>query len=113
MVTTIQFNFALDKGRLEVLLEADFEPDERGIFYQVKNFRLPGSSSTHILPEIKIKKKDGHWVHSDSGWRTELSEAVGKAIEEAGLAPGPTGAWEMQSLAEDDEQETDTAEGAA
>ena len=86
MVTTIQFNFALDKGRLEVLLEADVQHDDRGVFYQIKNFRMPGSSSSNILPEIKIKKIDGHWVHGDSGWKTELSEAVGKALDKAGVA---------------------------
>jgi hypothetical protein len=87
MLTTIQFNFALDKGRLEVLLEADVEHDDRGILFRVNNFHVPGKSST-ILPEIKIKKIDGHWVHGDSGWQTELSEVVGKAIEKALAACG-------------------------
>jgi|SRR6185437_8794036 len=89
MVTTIEFNFSLDKGRLEVLLEADVQLDDRGLFCRVKNFRVPGSSSLSILPEIQIKKTDGHWVHSDSGWHTELSKAVGAAIDKAGIAIVP------------------------
>lgn len=89
MVTTIQFNFSLDKGRLEVLLEADVQQDDPGVFYRVKNFRMPGSSSIRILPEIQIKKTDGHWVHSDSGWQSELSKAVGAAIEKAGVMITP------------------------
>lgn len=89
MVTTIQFNFSLDKGRLEVLLEADVRHDDPSAFYRVKNFRVPGSSSISILPEIQIKKTDGHWVHKDSGWHTELSEAVGKAIDDARMVITP------------------------
>lgn len=89
MVTTIQFNFSLDKGRLEVLLEADVQHDDLGVYYRIKNFRVPGSSSISILPEIQIKKTDGHWVHSDSGWQTELSQTVGKALDKAGSAISP------------------------
>lgn len=97
MVTTIQFNFSLDKGRLEVLLEADVQYDDLGVSYRIKNFRVPGSSSISILPEIQIKKIDGHWVHSDSGWQTELSETVGKALDKAGLATFPLDGVDRES----------------
>jgi hypothetical protein len=50
-----------------------------------KNFRIPGHATTRALPEIKIKKKDDDWVHHDSGWRTELSQAVGEALDKAGV----------------------------
>jgi hypothetical protein len=112
MHSTIQFYFALDKGRLEVLLEADVEFDERGIFYQVRNFRMPGSSSRRVLPDIEIKKRDGHWVHRDSGWHTELSNSVGKAIDEANLSASPVRPLELQRN-EDDGEVADAAEGAA
>ena len=85
MLSSIQFNFTLDKGRLEVLLEADIEPHHQDIFYLVKNFRIAGHRASGILPEIRIKKADGHWVHCDSGWRSDLSEAVGKAIEKSAV----------------------------
>lgn len=112
MQSTIQFYFALDKGRLEVLLEADVEYDGPRIFYQVKNFRMPGSSSARILPDIKIKKRDGRWVHGDSGWHTELSEAVGKAIDKIGLAAIVADVWELRADVAG-EQSADAAEGAA
>jgi hypothetical protein len=86
MCCIIQFNFAIDKGPLKVLLEADVERDDRGIYYLVKNFRIPGHTASGILPEIRIKKIDGHWVHRDSGWQTELSEVVGEAIDKAMVA---------------------------
>ena len=86
MCFTIQFNFALDKGRLKVLLEADVEHDDWQVYYLVKNFRIPGHTEAGILPEIRIKKTDGQWVHRDSGWRTDLSEAVGWAIDKVTAA---------------------------
>jgi hypothetical protein len=90
MCSTIQFNFALDEGQLTVLLEADFEHDSREICYIVKNFRLPGHTQTDILPEIRIKKVDGRWVHRDSGWQTALSQAAGQAIDKIQTSPeGP------------------------
>jgi hypothetical protein len=33
------------------------------------------------LPDISFKKTKGVWVHTDSGKSTELSLAVGKAID--------------------------------
>jgi hypothetical protein len=83
MLFTIQFNFALDKGPLKVLLAADVEQDDQGILYFVKNFRVTGHRHTGIMPEIKIKRIDGRWVHRDSGWQTELSKAAGEAIDRA------------------------------
>lgn len=89
MCSIIQFNFVLEEGRLNVLLEADVQEDVRGIF-TVNNFRIPGHKQTDILPEICIKKVDGHWVHRDSGWQTALSEAAGTAIEKTtSLSPPP------------------------
>ena len=81
MSYTIQFNFELDGGRLKVLLEADVEHDTQGIYYLVRSFRLAGQNHTGILPDIRIKKFDGRWVHRDSGWVTALSEAVGEEID--------------------------------
>ena len=98
MVATIQFNFSLDKGPLEVLLEADVQHDDMGVFYRVKNFRMPANSSISILPEIQIKKTDGRWVHSDSGWQTELSKAVGLAIDRAGIVIKPTDTVDREPL---------------
>lgn len=80
MCSTIQFTFTLDQGQLNVLLEAEIIPCPHG-FYIAKSFHVPGHRQTAILPEITIKKVDGHWVHKDSGWQTTLSEAVGQAIE--------------------------------
>ena len=85
MSPVIQFNFVLDKGRLEVFLEADIERDVRDGYFFVKNFRKPGNGHTSILPEIMITKVGDRWVHRDSGLQTELSKAVGEAIDSADL----------------------------
>lgn len=83
MLSSIQFNFALEKGRLEVLLEADIHAEDQGTCYLVTDFRIRGHAAADVLPQIRIEKKDGRWVHCDSGWRSDLSEAAGKAIDMA------------------------------
>lgn len=80
MCSTIQFNFALDDGRLDVVLEADIEQCPHDV-YVVRNFRMPGHKQSDILPEMYIKKVNGRWVHRDTGWHTALSEAAGAAID--------------------------------
>jgi hypothetical protein len=85
MSFTVQFMFVPDEGQLNVLLEADVETDAQNIHFCVRNFRVPGHVRRGILPEIFIKRSQGRWVHRDSGWQTPLSEAVGEAIEKAGV----------------------------
>jgi hypothetical protein len=98
----IRFDFMLDAARLNIILEADVQEHHSDIFYKVTNIRIPGHAGqasqahhagqtghTHsaghtsapILPEIAIRKHHGLWVHTDSGKATDLSIAIGKAID--------------------------------
>ena len=78
---TISFGFLVDAARQNMTLEADVQEHHSDIFYVVTNFRIPGHGSRPVLPEIRIRKEKGAWVHTDSGQATDLSTAVGKAIE--------------------------------
>jgi len=78
----IVFDFKIDQSRLQIQLMADAEVHHSDTYYIVKNFRLPGSPRGEILPPIQIKKAKGRWVHTDSGKSTDLSEAVGHAIDQ-------------------------------
>jgi hypothetical protein len=77
----IRFNFLADSARLNIILEADVQEHHSEVFYEVRNFRVPGHVRRIVLPEIKIRKENGQWVHTDSGQATDLSVAVGKGIE--------------------------------
>lgn len=81
---TVRFNFLVDAARLNVILEADVEEHHSDTYYVISNFRIPGHGNRPALPPIKICNKNGDWVHTDSGQTTDLSTAVGKAIEALG-----------------------------
>jgi len=79
---SIRFGFLVDATTLNITLEADVQQHHSDTFYNVSNFRIPGHALRHILPEITIRKEHGLWVHTDSGKATDLSIAVGQAIDE-------------------------------
>ena len=62
-------------------LEADVQEHHSETYYVVTNFRVPGTTRNAILPEITIQKRKDSWVHRDSGQVSELSAAVGAAID--------------------------------
>jgi hypothetical protein len=78
----ISFQFAADEGRLMVPLDADVEQHRSQLFYVVANFRPHGSTGPSVLPEVRLKKSSGRWVHVDSEKETDLSVAIGAAIDE-------------------------------
>jgi len=78
---SIAFNFRLDNSNLTIPLNADIEVHHSETFYVVKNFRTPSQEERSILPDVRIKKVNGMWVHCDSGKETTLSEEVGIAID--------------------------------
>ena len=93
----IQFNLLVEAARLNLVLEADVQEHHSDIYYIVTNFRRSGHASRTVLPSIAIRKEGGQWVHTDSGRATELSAAVGRAIDDrkggategaAGVPPG-------------------------
>ena len=76
----IEFAFSLDEAKLALRLSAEVEVHHSQLFYIVKNIRRKGAAAP-VLPQISIKKVASRWVHTDSGKASQLSEAVGKAIE--------------------------------
>lgn len=77
----VRFTFLIDPAKLKVNLEADVILHQTYTYFVVSNFRMPGHANGAVLPDIEIRKKDGIWVHIDSGKETDLSRAVGQAIE--------------------------------
>jgi hypothetical protein len=78
---TVRFEFPVDAARLNVILEADVQEHHSETYYVISNFRKPGHGNRPALPPIQIRRQEGVWVHTDSGQATDLSTAVGKAIE--------------------------------
>ena len=79
---SITFDFAADQGQLKIRLAADVEIHHSNVYYIVKNFRPPRQEATSVLPDIRIRKVNGRWVHTDSEKESMLSEAVGHAIDQ-------------------------------
>lgn len=50
--------------------------------YTITNIRRMEQETGFLLPPIRIKKKNGRWVHTDSDKETDLSVAIGEAIDE-------------------------------
>jgi len=78
---TIAFTYLLDNGKFRVDLLADVEAIEPNRLYSVKNFRTHRSNERQVLPDVQLKKHKGLWIHPDSEKESELSRAVGAAIE--------------------------------
>jgi hypothetical protein len=77
----IRFKFQVETARLNMILEADVQEHHSETYYIISNFHTPGHDNRTVLPGIAIRKHKGQWVHTDSGKATDLSAAVGKAIE--------------------------------
>ena len=78
---TIAFNFRLDNSNLTISLTADIEEHHSDTYYVIKNFRTQSQKERSVLPDVRIKKVKGMWVHCDSGKETALSMEVGNAID--------------------------------
>jgi hypothetical protein len=78
---SIAFNFRLDKSNLTIPLTADVEVHHSEPFYVIKNFRTQLQKERSVLPDVRIKKAKGMWVHCDSDKETTLSIEVGAAID--------------------------------
>ena len=79
LVFTISFVYEILPGTLQVDLSAGVEM----ISYHcclVRDIRRVHSNESPLLPEMKLEKKDGRWVHSDSGKESNISRTIGEAI---------------------------------
>lgn len=78
----VHFTFSIIPAGLQVPLEADVNLHESHSYYVVRNFHVPGHKAGSILPDIRIKRAGEYWVHIDSEKETDLSRAVGTAIDQ-------------------------------
>ena len=79
---TIAFDFDIRPAKMKIPLMADVELHFSEPHYIVRNIRMPYQTKDQpVLPEVDLKKVRGIWVHSESGKESELSLAIGKAID--------------------------------
>ncbi len=78
---SIAFNFRLEHSNLTIPLTADIEVHHSETYYVVKNFRIQSQKVRSVLPDVRIKKVNGLWVHCDSSKETTLSMEAGQAID--------------------------------
>jgi len=88
---TIAFTYLLEDGKFTVNLIADVEAIEPYTLYSVKNLRTTRSNERPVLPDVQLKKHKGRWVHRDSEKESELSRAIGAAIETSNGHERPSG----------------------
>jgi hypothetical protein len=86
---TIRFDFPLEQSSVIIKLEAKVSIHHSITYYRVHAFNYTHhevENDISLLPEqeIMMVEKDGakRWVHKDSERETQLSMAIGKAIEE-------------------------------
>ena len=77
----VHFNLVLETARFSVTLETDVQEHHSDTYYVVSNICIAGRPDDEILPPISIRKEHGEWVHVDSAKNSDLSIAVGKAID--------------------------------
>jgi hypothetical protein len=51
--------------------------------YTINDIRRLEQDSGSLLPPLNIKKKNDQWVHTDSDKETDISVAIGQAIDES------------------------------
>jgi hypothetical protein len=83
----IHFSFRLMES-VEVRLKGNMEHLD-GI-YSIRDIRAAHKEAGSLLPPVRLKKVEGVWVHSDSLKPSNLSVAIGKALDMD--APGLPGA---------------------
>jgi len=87
----IEFDIQLEKTPVFLHLSAQVELHHSTPYYVVSDFRTAYQKEGSVLPTLKIRKKQGKWVHLDTGKPTNLSEVVGKAIDDLNARTSATG----------------------
>lgn len=75
----IYFSFRLMES-VEVALKGTIEHSD-GI-YLIREIRPAHKDTGSLLPPVTLKRLEGVWVHSDSLKPSNLSMAIGRALEE-------------------------------
>ena len=78
---SIAFEFRVDNSKLIVPLTAEVEVHHSETYYVVKNIQTATAGRRPVLPDLKVKKEKGRWVHLDSEQESDLSVQIGKSIE--------------------------------
>jgi hypothetical protein len=79
LVFTISFVYEILPDSLQVDLSAEVEM----IGYDcclVREIRRINSNESPLLPEMKLEKNNGRWIHSAGGSESNISRTVGEAI---------------------------------
>jgi len=85
----ISFDFPLAHSNLTISLQATAELHHSDPYYVIDNFRFAGKrnrkNEPSVLPRQEIKQVEKgsskRWVHCESGRESQLSIAIGKAID--------------------------------
>ena len=103
MKQTRQVSFSLVLvDSLHLRLKGDMDEQPNGS-YTITNICRTEQDNGALLPPIQIKKKGDQWVHTDSEKETDLSVAIGQAIEEH-FPSTPTGPGIADTLPGETEQ---------
>jgi hypothetical protein len=85
----IYFDYYLERSGDAVRLQASVIREESDKSYIVRDIRPIHRSHGSIIPDVQLKRKNGYWVHIDSEKETDLSIAIGKAIDTTTLSRSP------------------------
>jgi hypothetical protein len=77
---TVNFIYDVQDHALKFPLQAEVKSNDGGI-YTVENIRLQSDERGCLLPPLQLQKVDWKWIFVDNGKESELSSAIGKAIE--------------------------------
>jgi hypothetical protein len=77
----IAVDYRLENSSINLSLEADVEQHHSETWYMVKGFRIANRPGGAVLPDMKIRRLNGKWVHRDSEKETNLSVIAGAAID--------------------------------
>jgi hypothetical protein len=83
----ITFNYRLENSSANLPLVADVEQHHSEAWYLITGLKVANRPGGAVLPDIKIRKLNGIWVHRDSEKETNLSVIAGDAIDQYEKAP--------------------------
>ncbi|HEY6902567.1 MAG TPA: hypothetical protein VI233_18040 [Puia sp.] len=78
---TISFIYEIIPESLHVRLCAEIEmiTNESCL---VRNIRRTDTNESPLLPELKLTKKEGRWIHDEGNKESNISKAIGEAINQ-------------------------------
>jgi hypothetical protein len=79
LVFTISFTYEILPESLQVDLSAEIEMMAYDCCL-VRGIRRVHSNESPLLPEMKLLKSNGRWIHSDNGSESNISRTIGEAI---------------------------------